>query len=145
MVIPPPQPTSFPVNPVVTQTTFGGTRLPFLPIFTLTLGGKGYPYGIPTKMIKGLQTNMSMYVSNAMVVVSPFNPYLESKSIINSPGRMGQSLGGLGYILRVMPPLTKNSLLGVMQQMDDTNHDMVNMLTPTYWHNVQSFDPKYQS
>lgn len=42
---------------------------------------------------------------------------------------MTQPRGRLGYILQGMPPLTTSSLKSMRQQMDEINHDMVNMLT----------------
>lgn len=42
---------------------------------------------------------------------------------------MEQPRGGLGYVPQVMPPLTTSFLLAMRQQVDDRNHDMVNMFT----------------
>lgn len=64
-----------------------------------------------------------------MDVVSPFYPYMTSKFAITNPGQIRKFQGGLRYTVQVMPYLTNNSLLVVRQQMDDHNHDMVNMLT----------------
>lgn len=42
-------------------------------------------------MMADLQTNVSIYTDNAMVVASPFNKYMASGSTINNLDRIGQS------------------------------------------------------
>lgn len=63
-----------------------------------------------------------------MTIASPIIRYLTSGSPISNLSRMTQPQEGLGYIPQAMPPLTISSLLVVRQQMDDSKHDMVNML-----------------
>lgn len=84
MVILPPQPTSFSINLVVTQTTIRGFRHSFFPIFTLPSGGKEYPYGIQIALMADLHTNASIYADNIIVVVSPVNQYMASGSSISN-------------------------------------------------------------
>lgn len=124
-----PSPTSFPINPVVTQTTVGGFRPQFLLTFTVPFAGREYPYGMSVAMMADLQMNTSMYADNAMIVAFPFNPYLTLGSSINSLRREGWSQEGLGYIPQAIPPLTNNSPMDVRKHMDDSKHAIVNMLT----------------
>lgn len=84
---------------------------------------------MPTAMMADLHPSAYMYAYNAMVVASPTNPYLALISTISNLGRMSQSQGGLGYIPQVMPSLTNSPLQSMMQQMDESSHDMVNRLT----------------
>lgn len=71
----------------------------FLPSFTLPFSGREYPYGMLTAMMEDLHTNVSMYANNAIIVNSPFNPYMASRFAINNLGQIDQSQGGIGYML----------------------------------------------
>lgn len=76
---------------------------------------------MPTAMMIGLNFTISMYAENEMTFLSSINPRLTSESIISNPDRGAQH--------QVMPTLTTSSLLSVRQHMDESNHEMVNMLT----------------
>ena len=60
---------------------------------------------------------MSTYADNTTTVFSSYNTHLALGSALSNYGR------------NVQPPLTTNSLMSLRQQMDGSNHDMVNMLT----------------
>ena len=70
MVIPPIQQTSFSIHIVVTPTTVGGIGPPFPSMFYTSPSGGEYPYSMPTSLMTGLHTNVSMYTDNAMVFSS---------------------------------------------------------------------------
>ncbi|KAK2422828.1 hypothetical protein QL285_033329 [Trifolium repens] len=73
---------------------------------------RNYPYGMPTTMMQGLQTSPSLFTESAPGVFVPNN-----QIVSGSATRSGN------------PTLTNNALNALRQQMDESNHDMVNMLT----------------
>lgn len=75
----------------------GNPRIPFCPSFTLFMGNREYPYGMPQAMMACLHFNVSTYADNIMVVMPPFNPYLASSSIINNLSRTTPLSGGSNY------------------------------------------------
>jgi len=82
--------------------------------FTMSMTKRNEPYGMPTSMIAGLENNASIFGDS----VIPFTPYHAN---IPSPFSIhGQN---------TPQTLTTNSLMSLRQQMDGSNHDMVNMLT----------------
>lgn len=70
-----------------------------------------------------------MYADHIMTIASLVHPYLASGYAVNNLGRMAQPPGGLRHIPPGMSFLTNNSLQSMRQQMDESNHEMVNMLT----------------
>ena len=69
-------------------------------------------YGIPASYMAGLQINSSAFSENLNATLHPlFDPG------VNVPVRNAQQ------------SLTNTSLMALRQQMEDSNHDMVNMLT----------------
>lgn len=121
--------TSVPTNHRARQNMIGDQMPHVLLSFTLPISGRIQPYGMPIAMMASMHPSASTYVDNAIIIVSPINPYLESGSSVHNNGRMTQQLGGLRYIPPGMPPITNTSLLSVRQQMDESNHKMVNILT----------------
>jgi len=80
------------------------------------------PYGMPTSMMQGLHTNLSAS-SESMNVPLPqlFNPG------VGVPfGTPQQSFTPFGS---PQQSLTNASLNALRQQMEETNHEMVNMVT----------------
>ncbi|KAK2428816.1 hypothetical protein QL285_027304 [Trifolium repens] len=73
---------------------------------------RNYPYGMPTTMMQGLQTSASLFTETAPGVYVPNNPEIFDSATRNNT-----------------PTLTNIPLAAMRQQMDDSNHDMVNMLT----------------
>jgi hypothetical protein len=124
-----PPPVSFPMTPMYTNPLFGNSMesiFPLLPPFSLPMVTREYPYGMPTRIMAGLFTKASTYANNTTTSFSPYNThYLASRSALSNPGRNVQS--------------PTNFLLSVRQQMDESNHDMVNMLTQ------QSIDSEHKS
>jgi len=82
--------------------------------FTLPMVTMDYPYGMPTTMMAGFQTNASTYATTAF---SPNNTHLTLGSALSILGWNGQ------------PSLTTASLMSLRQQIDESNYDIVNMLT----------------
>lgn len=52
-----------------------------MPAFTMAMAGMDYPYGMPTSLMAGLQTNTSMFADNANTLMSPLHG-----STISVPG-----------------------------------------------------------
>ncbi|KAK2435120.1 hypothetical protein QL285_020199 [Trifolium repens] len=73
---------------------------------------RNYPYGMPTTMMQGLQTSALLFTETAPGVYVP-----------NNPGTFGSATRNN------TSALTNTALAAMRQQMDDSNHDMVNMLT----------------
>ncbi|KAK2456608.1 hypothetical protein QL285_003958 [Trifolium repens] len=73
---------------------------------------RNYPYGMPTSMMQGLQTSASLFTESAPGVFVPNNQIISGSATRN-----------------VNPSLTNAALNALRQQMDESNHDMVNMLT----------------
>ncbi|WJX24020.1 hypothetical protein P8452_13183 [Trifolium repens] len=73
---------------------------------------RNYPYGMPTSMMQGLQTSASLFTESAPGVFVPTNQIVSGSATRNGN-----------------PSLTNNALNALRQQMDESNHDMVNMLT----------------
>jgi hypothetical protein len=72
---------------------------------------RNYPYGMPTTMMQGRQTGSSLFSKTAPGVFVPNNPGISGSTTRNN-----------------MPTLTNTALAAMRQQMDDSNHDMVNIL-----------------
>lgn len=128
MVVTLPQVTSVPVSPWPNATVIGDNKPPYLPSSTMSLVTMDYPYGMPTAMMTGLHTHSSIFLDNATMIESPFNPYLVSGSTISNTGRNGQPRGGFRYVPHIMPTFTTDSVETMRQQMDESNHKMINIL-----------------
>jgi hypothetical protein len=72
-----------------------------------------YPYGMPTSMMQNMYSHPSTYSERATVR----SPYQVGQTSNNNRVRVNQ------------PTITTDSLLSIRQQMDDSNHEMVNQLT----------------
>lgn len=102
----------------VTHAIIGDPR-PFLtPSFTLPQVSRDYPYGMPTAMMAGLHSHASMFADNNATIVSLLNLYATSSPVINWSNNT-----------TVMHTLTTNSMMFIRKQMDESNHEMVNMFT----------------
>jgi len=85
------------------------------------------PYGMPTSMMANLHNNASAFADHANPF-TPFNTHRPSSSSIfgrNAP-----------------PALTTKSMMSLRQQMDESNHEMVNLLTQK---NCTVFNPLIQN
>lgn len=78
-----PQIISVTTTPRATQSIIVDPRPPFPLKFMLPPSVRETPYGMPTAMREGLETNASTYSDNAMGVVSPVIPYLALWSSIS--------------------------------------------------------------
>lgn len=95
------------------------------PGFSMPFGGREQPYGMPTSVMASLHNAASTFSEPRVNITSP----LQGSGFGVIVGRNNQSLG-LRYQTR-MPNLTSNSIAVWRQQMDESNHDMVQMLTQT--------------
>lgn len=120
--------TSILTTPSSTHTTIGDPKPSYVLGFTLPMVFRDFPYSMPTAMMAGLHGITSTYVDDNATTMSPLNPYVASESIISNLGRITQPRG-----FRFAPPnasaLTTNFMLSIRQQMDESNHEMVNMFT----------------
>jgi hypothetical protein len=82
--------------------------------FNMPMINREQPYGMPTSMMASLHNNASTFAYHAI----PFTPY-------NAISPSGSSVFGQN----APPTLIKESMISLRQQMDESNHDMVNMLT----------------
>lgn len=96
-------------------------------------------------MIACLNINASIFNDNA---TTAYSPLLASGLAIGNPGRTIQSQLGMGFNSQVMSTFTTNYMIMMRQQMDESNHDMVNMLTrqmgTIFNHLIQNTNKSYQ-
>lgn len=88
--------------------------------------GSEQPIGMPTSMMSNLHTNPSTFVGN---VANAYLPLLASGSAIGNIGRTVQPQLRMGFSSQEIPTFTMNSVMEMRQQMDESNHDLVNTLT----------------
>ena len=93
------------------------------PGFSIPFSGREQPYGMPTSVMANLQNVGSTFSEPAANINSPIQ-----RSGINT-GRANQALGQRHPVQ--LPTLTNNSAAEWRQQMDESNHEMVQMLTQT--------------
>lgn len=84
---------------------------------------------MPTTMMVGLHTYDLTFSDNAATIASPFNPYLALGSAISNTCRNGKPQGGFRYAPSGMPTFTTDYVATMRQKMDESNHEIVNMLT----------------
>jgi len=82
--------------------------------FTMHMTTRDQPYGMPASMMAALQSNAPIFGDNVNLF-TPYHTNIPSLSSIH--GR------------NTPKTLATNSLMSLRQQMDERNHDMVNMLT----------------
>lgn len=92
----------------VTLVVVGDLTPPCVLSFTLPLGTRDYPCGMPITMMAGLQSHALMLADNDAMIVSPLNPYLASGSSISNLNQMAQPQGGIEYLPLGMPTITTN-------------------------------------
>jgi len=88
-----------------------------MPQFLLLMVTREYIYGMQTSIMEGLQTNVSTYEDNTPTTFSPYNTHLAFGSAVSNLGR------------NIQPSLNTTSLFSLRHQIDESNHDIVNMLT----------------
>lgn len=88
--------------------------------------GREQPYGMPTSMMEILHINPSTFTDN---IANVYSPILASGSAIGNPGRTIQPQVRMGFGSQAMPTLTTNYVMSMRQQLNESNHDMVNTLT----------------
>lgn len=103
-------------NPAIAGPLFG---------FSMPSPDKDYPYGVPTSMMENLQPNAPTFIDNVMATTPLYNPCNASTSTINNTVRSG----GVNYIPQNTPSLNTTSMMGMRQQMDEINLELVNILT----------------
>lgn len=89
--------------------------IPLLPSFTLPMGNRDYPYGMPVMMMTDLHSNTSTYEDNTMAVVPPYNPYSASGLIKNNLSRTTPLSRGSNYAPQAMSTLNTISLISMRQ------------------------------
>src|SRR4051812_14803699 len=99
-------------SPTNVRSPFNPLRPPFQGM--LPPPGFNPQFGMPTFMMQGLHTNPSLY-SDSMMATSTSN--------------LGGRPIGIGYNLQTLPSLSTTTMLSIRQQMDESNHEMVNALT----------------
>jgi hypothetical protein len=72
------------------------------------------PFGMPTSMMASLHNNASLFAD-------PANPF----TLYNAHNPSSSSIFGLN----ALPTLTTKSKISLREQMDESNHEVVNMLT----------------
>ena len=81
------------------------SQIPFPPF------SREYTLGMPSSLMAGINTQPSVYADSAVVVHSPFNPYLGSGSAIQSNFQQNHPQAGLGFNQNTfMPPITNSSV-----------------------------------
>lgn len=79
-------------------------------------------------MMAGLQSNVLKFADNNATIASPSNAYVALGPTISLPSRATQHRG-IAFALMNATALTTNFMLSIRQQMDESNHEMVSMLT----------------
>lgn len=88
--------------------------------------GREQPYGMSTSIMENLHTIPATFADNA---VKTYSPILASGSDIGNHGQTMSSQMGMGFSSHAMPMFTTDFIKAMRQQMDKSNHDMVNTLT----------------
>lgn len=122
-----PSVTSVPISPRPTIIIMGDYNPLYIPSFIIPLVTMDYRYGMPTSMMAGLDNHASMFAYNDATIASPLNPYLASGSSISNHGHIGQPRGGFIYAFPIVPTLTTHSLATMRTQLDESNHEMMNI------------------
>lgn len=99
---------------------------PYAPSFTMPIFSHEHPYGMPPSMMAGLKTNVSTLGDNT---TAAYSPLLASGLAISNLGRTTQPQLGMGFASKAMSTFTINSKMAMSQQMNESNHEMVNLLT----------------
>lgn len=98
---------------------------PYVVGFTMPLNSHKQPYCMPTPMMANLHNVTSTLVDP---VVNMFSPVQGSRSPLNNMGRINPPLG-MGFSTQQMLNFTINSAAVLRWQMDESNHEMVHMLS----------------
>ena len=104
--------------PVGTPPPVGNTSRPFVTNFTMPLPGREQPFGMPTSVMANLHNSPVVYSDSMANMSSP----LQGSGYGGNMSRLNQQP-------LYMPAITNNSAQVIRQQMDESNHDMVQMLT----------------
>ena len=99
---------------------------PFATSFTMPMLGHEQPYRMPTSMMENLHTNSATSVNNA---ANTYSPILVSGPTIGNHDQTMPPQMGMGFGSQTMSMFTVNSVMKMRQQMDESNHDMINTLT----------------
>src|SRR4051812_2388097 len=99
-------------SPTNVRSSFNPLRPPFHGM--MPPPGFNPQFGMPTSTMQGLHTNPSLY-SDSMMATSTSN--------------LGGRPIGIRYNHRALPSLSTTSILSIRQQIDESNHEMVNALT----------------
>lgn len=89
----------------------------------MPLNGREQPYGMPTSMMASLHNTSSTF---AELVVNATSPLQGFGSDINNMVRISQPLG-MAFTIQTSN-ITNHYAAVIRQQMDESNHEMVQML-----------------
>lgn len=92
--------------------------------FTMQMSGCEQPYGMLTSTMANLHNSTSTFTGPMATIISPLQG---SGSAVNNLGRSTQP-PELGFSAQ-LPVFTTNSAAILRQRMDESNHDMVHMLS----------------
>jgi hypothetical protein len=104
--------------PVGTPPPVGNTSRPFVTNFTMPLPGREQPFGMPTSVMANLHNSPVVYSDSMANMSSP----------LQGSG-YGRNMSRLNQQPLYMPAITNHSAQVIRQQMDESNNDMVQMLT----------------
>lgn len=88
---------------------------PFATNFIMLVPGREQPFGMPTSLMVGLNTNVFTFVDNA---VTAYSLLLQSGSAIGNPSRTMQLKLVMGLGFQAMLTFTINSMMSMRQQME---------------------------
>lgn len=112
-------------HPVTPRPIMTIEARPFAISFTMPMVGREQPYGMSTSIMENLHTNPMIFVDNA---ANTYSPILVYGSTIGNHSRTIPPHMGMGFGSQEMPTFTVNFVMAMRQQMDESNHDMVNTL-----------------
>jgi len=112
---------TFQVTPTTLMATQTSQAIPASGVLNLG-AGRRMPYGMPTSMMQGLHTNPSASSESLNVQM----PQLFNPGVSVPFGTPKQSFTPFGS---PQQSLTNASLNALRQQMEETNHEMVNLVT----------------
>lgn len=113
-------------HPVTSRPIMETEARPFAINFTMPVLGREHPYGMPTSMMGNLQSNPVTIIDSA---ANMYSPILASGSAIGNHSQPMPPQMGMRFGSQEMPTFMMNSVMGMRQQMNESNHDMINTRT----------------
>lgn len=99
---------------------------PFITSSIMPMMGHDQPDGMPTSMMENLQTHPVTFADN---ITNTYSSIFASGSAIGNHSRTMPPYMGMRYGSQAMLTFMTNSVMEMRQQMDESNHDMINTLT----------------